>query len=460
MMSTKFKKLISLSVAAMLILSVATGCGSTPPATSASPSESSVAAASSEAPASSEASTPAKPAEATVTYMDWEGADMMKSLEASMAKFTADNPGLKVINIPAPLQDYGTKLQQMIAANAAPDVFRVGNDMAISYGSSGLAYDITEYCNNDQTFIKTFFPTSVETFQYNGKQMGLPALLNCYGVFYNKKTLAGAGVTEPKAGWSYDDLFAAADKLKDSAKGTFGIYGMSTDPYFLSLYTASAGGKPFMDSFYPVKNVTIDPKMSEIITKIQGAVKGGSMPPITQDQGDIATKFIQGEIPMMFYGQWVADQLIRTAPDLDWGFVPNPTVKPDSFHTILDATGFSISATTPHPDEAYMLLKYVVGTAYNTVLVDFPVAPAAYVDASAPYFQKLKDTGHADLADGLDYMLKSPNKLLVRLLDPWAGDANKFGTDFTNIVDGTAPLTDLDAYAKNVNDVIANATVK
>lgn len=447
-MSRKITKIISFTVAIMMLLMVMlSGCGTTP-ATTATPA------------ASAAASVPAKPANATVTYMDWEGKEMMVSLETAMQKFTTANPGLKVINIPAPLQDYGTKLQQMIAANAAPDIFRVGNDMAISYGASGLALDITKYTSVDQTFMKTFFPTSVETFQYNGKQVGLPALLNCYGVFYNKKMLAAAGVTEPKAGWTYDEMFAAAGKLKDKAKGTYGLYNMSMDPYFLSLYSASAGGKPFMDSFYPVSKVQVDPKMVEVIEKIKGLVKDGTLPPITVDQGDVATKFISGEVPMMFYGQWVADQLIRTAPTLEWGFVPNPLVNADKFFTILDATGFSISATTKQPDEAYMLLKYVVSVAYNTVLVDFPVAPAAYVDASAPYFQKLKDTGHTDLADGLDYMLKSPNKLLVRLLDPWAGDANKFNTNFQSVVDGTAPITDLDKFAADINNVIATATVK
>jgi len=461
-MTSRIKKTAALLLATVLLAVSVAGCGSTPAAPSASASDAATPAATSastEASASASAE-PEKPLEATVTYMDWEGKEMMGSIEKAVAKFTEVNPGLKVINIPAPLQDYGTKLQQMIAANAAPDVFRVGNDMAISYGASGLAYDITEYCNNDAAFIGGFFPTSVETFQYNGKQMGLPALLNCYGVFYNKTLFADAGVAEPKAGWSYDDMFAAADKLKKADKGIFGLYNLSMDAFALSQYTASAGGKPFMDSFYPVSHVTMDPKMSEIVTKIQAAAKSGAIPPVGVDQGDIVSKFIAGEVPMMWYGQWVADQLIRTAPDLQWGYAPNPTQNNDQFHTILDATGFSISATTPHPDEAWVLLKYVVGTAYNDVLPEFPVAPAAYVDASKTYFEKLKSTGHGDLADGLNVQLEAKNKLLVRFLDPWAGDANKFSADWTSILDGTKPLTDLDTYAQNINDVIANATVR
>ena len=454
-MTSKFKKITMLLLVVAMLAMIA-GCGGTPATPSASASGEATPAAS----ASASNAEPEKSKEATVTYMDWEGKEMMLSIEKAVAKFTDVNPGLKVINIPAPLQDYGTKLQQMIAANAAPDVFRVGNDMAISYASSGLAYDITEYTSADATFIGGFFPTSVETFQYQGKQFGLPSLLNCYGVFYNKQLFADKGVEEPKTGWSYDDMFAAATQLKNTEKGTFGLYNMGMDAFALSQYTASAGGKPFMDTFYPVEHVTMDPKMTEIVTMIQDSVKAGGMPPIGVDQGDIVSKFIAGEIPMMWYGQWVADQLIRTAPDLQWGYVSNPTQSADGFHTILDATGFSISATTPHPDEAYLLLKYVVGTAYNDVLPEFPVAPAAYVDASKTYFDKLSETGHADLADGLNYMLSAKNKLLVRFLDPWAGDANKFGADWTSILDGTKPLSELATYEKNINDVIANATVK
>ena len=51
----------------------------------------------------------------------------------------------------------------------------------------------------------------------DGQMGGLPSLMNTYGVWYNIDAFKAAGVPEPKAGWTWDDMYAAADKLATRA---------------------------------------------------------------------------------------------------------------------------------------------------------------------------------------------------------------------------------------------------
>lgn len=430
----KATKVIALTAAVLMVLGMLAGCAST-------------------------SDTSAQKGTTKLTFMDWESESMNDKIRATMQQFAIDNTGMQVDLMPAPLQDYGTKIQQMIAANAAPDVFMVGNDMAISYAAGGYTLDITPYTSKDEAFIKDFYPGSIDTFKYQGKQAGLPGLLNCYGIFYNKKLFTDKGVALPTKDWTYADMLAAADKLKDTANNQYGLYNMALDPFAMSNYAVSAGGKAFPDAVYPITKVTIDDKFKEGVNLFRDAIKNGSIPPTTYTATNLTAMFMEGKVPMMMYGQWAADELIRNAPeDLEWGFVPNPKVNDPS--TTLDAVGWAISKSTKNPDAAYKLLKYIVSSTYSEVLPNNPVAPAAYMPASKGYYQKLKDTGHGDLADGLDQMLTAKNKVIVRFLDPWAGDANKFGTSYNEVLDGKADISALDTYVNNINDVIANATTK
>ena len=85
---------------------------------------------------------------------------------------------------------------------------------------------------------------------------------------------------------------------------------------------------------------------------------------------------------MTLQGQWVADDLIRTAPkELEWGYVPMPVV--NSQTEIYDAVGWSSPATLKNPEAVWKVLKYLDSKMYEEVLPSTPVAPAAYQASSA-----------------------------------------------------------------------------
>lgn len=177
----------------------------------------------------------------------------------------------------------------------------------------------------------------------------------------------------------------------------------------------------------------------------------------TYDLTNVMSSFKQGKVPMTVQGQWVADDLIRTAPqELEWGFVPLPVVNTQS--EIYDAVGWCSPATIKNPDAVWKVLKYLDSKMYEEVLPQTPVAPAAYKASSTAYFEALKKAGHLEVGEGIDHILKSPNTQPVRFLASWTGKANPFvDASWKNVLMDKAPITDLNAMTDKINKVIADA---
>ncbi|SEM15128.1 ABC-type glycerol-3-phosphate transport system, substrate-binding protein [Paenibacillus sp. cl141a] len=394
-----------------------------------------------------------KPVE--VTMITWESAAMNEKIMASMKKFEEENPDIKVKLIPTPLDNYGVKINGMITAKKAPDIFMTGNDMLLDNAGKGLLYDWTELATQDKAFMEGFYEGVVDSWYYEGKLVGLPGLLNTYGIFYNKKSFQEAGLPEPKIGWTYDEFFAAMEKLSSNQGGVqqFGYYA-PLDPFHVSLYSVSAGGAPFADAIINPTKVEISDQFREGVEKYKSAIANGYMNPPTFDLTNAMSSFKQGKVPMTLQGQWVADDLIRTAPkELEWGYAPMPVV--NSQTEIYDAVGWSSPATLKNPEAVWKVLKYLDSKMYEEVLPSTPVAPAAYQASSAAYYDALKAAGHPEVGEGLDHILKSPNTQPVRFLSTWAGKAYPFiEASWKNILMGKAPITELDVMAGKINNVI------
>ncbi|MBM7565131.1 ABC transporter substrate-binding protein [Paenibacillus sacheonensis] len=391
---------------------------------------------------------------AEVTLMTWESQDMNNKIMESMKKFEQENPGITVKLMPAPLSDYGTKLNGMITAKQAPDIFQLGNDMLVSYQAQNLLYDWTEHASADADFMNGFYPGVMDGWKVDGKNFGLPGLLNTYGIFYNKQLFKDAGLTEPKIGWTYDEFFADMKKLSSKKDGVqqYGFY-FHPDPFTVSLYAASAGGAPFADSLLNPTSATVSPQFVEGVTRYQQAIAEGSMNPATFDLSTIMGPFKDGKVAMTYQGQWIADDLIRNAPDLQWGFVPMPVVTTQT--EIYDAVGWATPVSTKNPDAVWKVLKYLDSTMYKDVLPQTPVAPSAFQASASSYYDTLKAAGHQDLADGIDHILKSPTTQPVRFLTAWAGKANPFiDTVWNNVLSGKGGEKELQSMADKINKTI------
>lgn len=393
----------------------------------------------------------------TVTLFTWENPQTNHQIMLSMAKFERANPGIKVRLMPTPLQDYGTKLNGMIAAGQAPDIFELGNDMEQQMGAQGLMYNYMPMAKKTPGFLGHFFPGAVINWKENGALYGLPSLMNVYGIFYNKTLFAKAHLPLPKAGWTYQQMMNDAQKLSGTTAGVhqYGLYNPPDQPFNLGVYSVSAGGMPFANSITNATMVTAGPQFVQGLKLFQKYIKSGALTGPTFNNGNDESLFLEGKIPMWGAGQWNMEQMVgSSAPKgLKWGFAPNPIVKRAS--TIYDCVGWGSPKTIKDPAAVWKVIKYLDTTQYAQSLPGAPVAPPAYQPSSGPYYHVLIAAGQKSAVAAMNWMLHSPLKQPVRFLEPWANQANTFiGADWNNLLTGQAPLSTLKQMVVKINAVI------
>jgi ABC-type glycerol-3-phosphate transport system substrate-binding protein len=101
----------------------------------------------------------------------------------------------------------------------------------------------------------------------DGQMGGLPSLMNTYGVWYNADAFTAAGLPLPKAGWTWDEMYADAAKLANKNGAKYGLVAdqlTSPDgPFTMSMYAVSAGGAPFTDNVNHPTKAEADDKYTE-----------------------------------------------------------------------------------------------------------------------------------------------------------------------------------------------------
>ncbi len=396
----------------------------------------------------------------TVTLLTWENPQTNHQIMLSLQKFEKANPGIKIQLVPSPLQNYGTKLNSMIAAGQAPDIFEVGNDMEQQWGAQGLLYNYLPLARSIKGFLPHFFPGAIPNWLENGNLFGLPSLMNVYGIFYNKTLFEKAHVPFPKVGWTYQQMMNDAQKLSSNKGGVhqYGLYNTADSPFNLSVYSVSAGGMPFTNSITSATMVTAGPQFVQGVELFKKYIQSGAITPPAFDNSNDESLFLEGKLPMWAAGQWNAEQMIGpgSPKNLQWGYVPNPIVKKAS--TIFDSVGWASPKTMKDPAVVFKVIKYLDTTQYAQSLPGAPVAPPAYQPSSLPYYNTLKAAGHSGMITGLNWMLHSPNKQAVRFLETWATQANQFITaDWNNVLTGQAPISTLQQMVKQINSIIQSS---
>ncbi|WP_328368277.1 extracellular solute-binding protein [Streptomyces sp. NBC_00457] len=394
----------------------------------------------------------------TVTVMTWESNATNKLIDKALAGFK--DPDITVKRIDTPNGNYGDKLASLTQAQKLPDLFWCGNDTELQYTGQGLLTDWSSKLSGSGDFTAgSFDATAMKNWKTaDGKIGGVPSLMNTYGIWYDIDAFKAAGVPLPAAGWTWDDMYAAADKLhKQGAK-----YGLVADamtaldaPFSLSLYSMSAGGAPFTDSVHQPTKVTADATFTEGVGKLAAGIKSGAVAPPGYDTSSQQSLFASGEIPMLWSGQWLAAGFLTDKPKIKYGFAPLPQV--DKAATLYDAVGICTPSYTKNADATFKVLSYLNSTVWTKVLPDSPVAVPAYTGAQDAYFDALDKAGLTTVASTVKTDLEAPLTMGVRFTTPWASQAGDVITAYwPDIVQGKKPLSELQTMTDKINDVIKN----
>jgi multiple sugar transport system substrate-binding protein len=164
-------------------------------------------------------------AQGPVTLTFWHGYTDTEadSLNALLDEWNADNPDIQVdplfVNNDKALQ----KLTVALQGGEPPDItYQYGSSLPQLAAAPGLL-DLTDWVEQPEVDWEDFIPGARTAATFEGKVLGIPALIDNLALVYNKTLFDDAGLDYPDADWTWDDFRAAAKALTDPTAKRFGF---------------------------------------------------------------------------------------------------------------------------------------------------------------------------------------------------------------------------------------------
>lgn len=274
-----------------------------------------------------------------------------------VAPFQEAHPDWNIELVATPWEDYAERLMVMIASGLAPDVILM-HDVP-GYHTQGLLTDLTPFMARDQSFDPDiYFPFALDSLRYEGKQYGVMVHQSNHVLYYNPDAFAYSGLPVPndydaRGEWTWDTFVEIGKKLTPWT-ATDGWVFQITD--WLPFLWQNEG-----DVFSPdgTRSMLDDPRSIEAFEWMVSLQSEHGLVPRPWE-GVWMEGFLTGRLAMIPNWPLFSDMTHAQVP---WDVTHYPAGRVRA--TMGGGPGFGILATSEHKDEAWELLKWLVGVEAN-----------------------------------------------------------------------------------------------
>jgi multiple sugar transport system substrate-binding protein len=258
-------------------------------------------------------------AQGPVTLTFWHGYTDAEadSLNALLDEWNADNPDIQVdplfVNNDKALQ----KLTVALQGEEPPDItYQYGSSLPQLAAAPGLV-DLTDWVEQPEVDWEDFIPGARTAATFEGKVLGIPALIDNLALVYNKTLFDDAGLDYPNADWTWDDFRAAAEALTDPTAKQFGFsYPMDASEdtvwHYDPLLWQNGGSILTEDQTQAAFN---SPEGVEALELLTGMAVDDKSVFLDIQNSAYTDVFNSGRIGMLVTGPWD----LPSFPDVDYG---------------------------------------------------------------------------------------------------------------------------------------------
>jgi multiple sugar transport system substrate-binding protein len=355
----------------------------------------------------------------TLRYALWDS-NQAPAMEASIKEFMKQNPDIDVKVELVAWNDYWTKITTGVAAGTLPDVF--WGHLAYFSGliTKGALMDLTPYIKKDKINLNNYYPALVKSWNYKGKQYGIPKDWDTIAIFYNKELFDKAKVPYPSEDMTWNpkdggEFLQLCQKLtideagknateKDFNKNKTLQYGWGVTPDSNMQcgwinFVWSNGAPGVIDKPYGTKFILNQPKAVEamqfwadLFTKYNVAPSpiGGQA---TSTSG--WEMFKAGKVAMTPQGSWMMSDA-RATKNLKWDIALLPK-GPAGRYTCMNGLAHNIFAKTKYPQQAWKLCKWMDSEASQKIITQYGVCFPAIPKLMPVYLAATKEKGPAHI---------------------------------------------------------------
>ena len=178
-----------------------------------------------------------------VRLSTWAGVDEAAELQTVVDRINQAAATFEIVSEPNPA-DYYTRLQTTISGGNAADLFWLSQEFVAGYADRGALLDITDRLTPDAgpaANLADYYPSVLQTAQYNDRTWGLPWISQPVILYYNPALFDAKGVAYPDDTWTWDTFKQAAAQLTDPAAGVYGTSFNDWPP--IQMFIWQAGGE-------------------------------------------------------------------------------------------------------------------------------------------------------------------------------------------------------------------------
>lgn len=295
----------------------------------------------------------------TVVWSTWGTPEELTRYKDFNTQFMKKHPQIKVtLNPVASYSDYHSKLLAQLTSGTAPDVFYIGDDKLGQFVDSDVLLPVNKLMEAPNSEIKKsdFFDGLFGAAVKDGETYAAPNDVNPDMLWYDKKALAAAGVTEDPAAlaasgqWTTAKYLEMNDKLKAA-----GLMGSMFWNYWATHYSwiSAQGGKAYDGNTF-VGNT--DPKTVDAATTLgkyfqdKTFIVADSLP----EGAGADSIFVRHKAGFFVQGRYTIGTLKSAGVEADYDVVRWPTVDGKEAPTGVAASYLAINKATKNPVASFL----------------------------------------------------------------------------------------------------------
>jgi multiple sugar transport system substrate-binding protein len=367
---SKLNKSSNLLLALMITLSlVVAGCGN-----SGNSSNSGIASSSAEngtETAGSAESPAAKQEPVTLKYTFWGGPGEKKTQLDAINGFMKKYPWIKVNTQHIP-EDYSTKITTMAAANQLPDLGLLQGGITLQWAQEGRILNLYPYFQNDPEISLEDVLDTTKYWWEEEKLAGVNGALEAFAIFYNKDIFNDLGVPLPPTSaadaYTWEEFVNTAQLLTIDRQGRNAL-DPNFDPKNIKQFGVTLPTWAYMNAVHANGGQMVNedgtqfllnsPEAAQAIQNWADLVHKYHVAPNAAQSKNIpggATGLQSKQVAMKIDGQWGLVDL--GISKMNFGIAALPTMSQYATMTVGDP--IVIFEGTKHPDEAWLLLKWMM----------------------------------------------------------------------------------------------------
>lgn len=272
--------------------------------------------------------------------------------------------------------DLIARLSTSIAGGSPPDLFLMNYRFYGQFAAKGAIEPLTGRLEDSDTLsADAFYPAPLRAFRWRGEQLCIPQNASSLVVYYNRDLFERYGVSEPRAGWTWNEMLGIAAALTRDANGRqiragdpdaggarAAVYGLGVEPSLIRIapFVWSNGGSLVDDDVRPTRFTLDTPEAQEALRaflELQ-TVYGVIPSDVEVEATDDEARFANGGLAMILQSRR-STPLFRTITAFEWDVAPLPRWREDA--GILHSDAYCITAGSKRKDAAWAFMEFALG---------------------------------------------------------------------------------------------------